>query len=157
MQFREVRHRKERMRRRARINEGTGDKIPGAKGMVPGPTKHGVLGLMRALRPYLPESHKTRVNAVLPWMTDTAITKGIKKQWEAAGCPINTPKQVAEIMMGMLAEERMNGKATFVGSGRAFEIEENLDRLEPQWLGEEPSTWLTKGQATLGNGLNWAQ
>ncbi|KAI5297852.1 hypothetical protein KEM55_004154 [Ascosphaera atra] len=36
MQLREVRHRKERMRRRARINEGAGDKIPGAKGMVPG-------------------------------------------------------------------------------------------------------------------------
>lgn len=37
----------------------------------------------------------------------------------------------------------------YVAGGRAWEIEGDLDRLEPQWLGEEPSRTLTLGQEVL--------
>jgi hypothetical protein len=45
----------------------------------------------------------------------------------------------------------------YVEGGRAWEIEKNLDRLEPQWLGEEPARSLARGQAVLGSGMDWTK
>lgn len=117
--------------------------------------KHGVLGLMRALRQYLPFSHQLRVNAVCPWMTTTGMVKGIQDGWFKAGLPVNTPMDVAKITAGLLVEPELNGKSMYVEGGRGWEIEGNLDRLEPQWLGEEPSRSLAKGQAVLADGSGW--
>jgi hypothetical protein len=47
-------------------------------------------------------------------------------------------------------ESNMNGKGIYVEGGRGWEIEDNINRLEPQWLGEEPSKSLAKGQQLLG-------
>ena len=120
-------------------------------------SKHGVQGLMRALRQYLPFSHQLRVNAVCPWMTTTGMVKGIQDGWFKAGLPVNTPMDVAKITAGLLVEPELNGKSMYVEGGRGWEIEENLDRLEPQWLGEEPSRSLTKGQAVLADGSGWIE
>ncbi|EED14321.1 3-hydroxyacyl-CoA dehydrogenase, putative [Talaromyces stipitatus ATCC 10500] len=126
-------------------------------------SKHGVLGLMRSLRKYItfPTTHNIRVNAICPWMTETAMVAGIEDGWRKAQLPINQPLDVAKVITGVLAaegqEERVSGMAMYVEGGRAWEIERNLDRLQPQWLGEEPSESLEKGQAVLGDGMNWAQ
>ena len=40
--------------------------------------KHGVLGLIRSLRPYLPEACGIRVSSMCPWMTATQLTAGIE-------------------------------------------------------------------------------
>jgi hypothetical protein len=45
----------------------------------------------------------------------------------------------------------------YVEGGRAWEIEKNLDWLEPQWLGEEPARSLARGQAVLGSGMDWTK
>ncbi|KAL2010765.1 hypothetical protein VTN00DRAFT_6572 [Thermoascus crustaceus] len=122
-------------------------------------SKHGVLGLMRALRRYiaLPTTHDIRVNAICPWMTDTAIVRGIEKAWKAANLPVNTPLHVARVVGGVVCQKGLNGKSMYVEGGRAWEIEDNIDRLEPQWLGEEASRTLQKGQEVLGSGMDWAQ
>lgn len=120
-------------------------------------SKHGVLGLMRSLRKYIssPTLHNIRVNAICPWMTETAMVAGIEDQWRKANLPVNSPLSVAKIIAGVLSRPDLNGTTMYVEGGRAWEIEQNIDRLQPQWLGEEPSASLEKGQATLGDGMNW--
>jgi len=66
-------------------------------------SKHGVLGLMRALRLYAPRAFGVRVNAVCPWMTLTGMVSGISKGWLDAGLPTNTPEDVAEIVGGLVS------------------------------------------------------
>ncbi|MCJ1390613.1 hypothetical protein MMC18_003474 [Xylographa bjoerkii] len=117
--------------------------------------KHGVLGLMRTLRPYLPVACNIRVNAICPWMTATAIVAGIEEEWYKAKLPVNQPVHVAKVIMDVTRSEGLNGKAMYIEGGRAWEIEDNLNRLEPHWMGEEPSRSLAKGQELLGNGTGW--
>lgn len=118
--------------------------------------KHGVLGLMRCLRQYLPyQAHRLRVNAVCPWMTDTVMSKGIRDAWVKAGLPMNVPVDVGRIIVGLLVDSQLNGTSMYVEGGRGWEMEANLDRLEPQWLGEEPSRTLAIGQKVLGDGEDW--
>lgn len=83
------------------------------------------------------------------------MVKGIQEDWFKAGLPTNLPMDVAKITAGLLVDRQLNGKSMYVEGGRGWEIEGNLDRLEPQWLGEEPSRSLAKGQAVLADGSNW--
>ncbi|GAM42084.1 3-hydroxyacyl-CoA dehydrogenase [Talaromyces pinophilus] len=122
-------------------------------------SKHGVLGLMRSLRKYisLPTTHNIRVNAICPWMTETGMVAGIEEAWHKANLPTNRPLDVAKVIAGVVSSAGLNGTSMYVEGGRAWEIERNLDRLQPQWLGEEPSKSLEKGQAVLGDGMDWTQ
>jgi NAD(P)-dependent dehydrogenase (short-subunit alcohol dehydrogenase family) len=118
-------------------------------------SKHGVLGLLRSLRPYIPKTHGIRVNAICPWMTDTGMVDGIREGWLQEGLPVNTPGDVGRIILEVGGDGKTNGKAVFVEGGRGWDIEEGIQRTEPQWLGEEVSKTLAKGQAVLGDGTDW--
>lgn len=121
-------------------------------------SKHGVLGLMRALRLYLPSlPFQLRINTVCRWMTTTGMVEGIQNAWINADIPVNSPMDVAIVTAGLLVGPQLNGKSVYVEGERAWEIEANIDRLEPQWLGEEPSRSLAKGQAVLADGSDWAK
>ena len=109
---------------------------------------------MRTLRPYLPVACNIRVNAICPWMTATAIVAGIEEEWYKAELPVNQPMHVAKVILDVTRSEGLNGKAMYIEGGRAWEIEDNINRLEPQWMGEEPSKSLAKGQELLGNVSN---
>lgn len=120
-------------------------------------SKHGVLGLMRSLRTYIssPYKHAIRINTVAPWMTQTDSIKKIESQWKEADLPTNTASEVAHIATGLLADTALNGRSMFVEGGRAWEIEQNVDRLESEWLGVEPSKALAAGQELLDDGAIW--
>ncbi|BCS23771.1 uncharacterized protein APUU_40215S [Aspergillus puulaauensis] len=121
-------------------------------------SKHGVIGLMRSLRLYLSApGHGIRTNCICPWMTTTAMVKGIQDGWFKAGLPVNRPLDVAKVMARVLGDKELNGKSMFVEGGRAWEIEANIDRLQPQWLGEENSRTLRRGQQVLGSGEGWGK
>lgn len=121
-------------------------------------SKHGVIGLMRALRLYLSApAHGIRTNCICPWMTTTVMVKGIQDGWFKAGLPVNRPVDVAKVMANVLVDKELNGKSMYVEGGRAWEIEANIDRLEPQWLGEESSRSLQRGQQVLGSGEGWTK
>ncbi|KAH6715828.1 hypothetical protein BKA61DRAFT_719889 [Leptodontidium sp. MPI-SDFR-AT-0119] len=62
-------------------------------------SKHGVLGLLRSLRPYLPKTHGVRTNAICPWMTDTVMVKGIRDAWMENKLPVNMPEGVARVVV----------------------------------------------------------
>lgn len=83
------------------------------------------------------------------------MVKGIQDNWVKVGLPTNSPMDVAKITAGLVVDEKLNGTSMYVEGGRGWEIEGNLDRLEPEWLGEAPSRSLAKGQAVLGSGSNW--
>lgn len=121
-------------------------------------SKHGVQGLMRSLRPYFPSpyKHNLRINTICPWMTETrtTLTKTVQDRWTKEGLPVSTPQEVALVSAGVLANDSLNGTSMYVEGGRAWEIEANIDRLEPEWLGEEPSKTLALGQKVLNDA--WA-
>ncbi|EEP81933.1 predicted protein [Uncinocarpus reesii 1704] len=118
-------------------------------------SKHGVIGIMRSLRMGSIPDFNVRVNAVCPWATDTQIFKGIADVWRNDDLPFNTPEDVARIIQQVAADPQVHGKAVFVGGGRGFDIEEGIDRLEPEWLGEDQARELNRGQRTLGRGTGW--
>ncbi|KAJ9629584.1 hypothetical protein H2203_001959 [Taxawa tesnikishii (nom. ined.)] len=103
--------------------------------------KHGVYGLMRALRGVLIKSspQAIRTNAICPWMTETRLVSGIEDAWHKAGLPRNTPMDVAKIIGGVMADPKLNGGALLVEGGRAWEVEQGIDRTQPQWMGERLS------------------
>ncbi|EXJ82000.1 hypothetical protein A1O1_08068 [Capronia coronata CBS 617.96] len=117
--------------------------------------KHGIMGLMRSLRPFAPPVYGLRVNAICPWATDTQIFSGVHQAWVDNNLPLNKPSDVAKYIIQVGADPRTHGKALFVAGGEAVDIEEGLNRLEPQWLGEKNSRALSEGQAILGLGMDW--
>jgi hypothetical protein len=78
------------------------------------------------------------------------MTAGIEEPWDEHKLPVNEPSGIANIILGIAAQNGMNGKAIYAEGNRGWEIEENLDRLEPIWLGEEQSKELNRGQALMG-------
>ncbi|KAL3426634.1 hypothetical protein PVAG01_00143 [Phlyctema vagabunda] len=118
--------------------------------------KHGVLGLLRALRVYLPKTHGIRVNSILPWMTDTVMAEGMRDAWVKEDMPMNTSDMVGRVMIEVAANGKWNGRAVFVEGGRGWDIDEGIARTQPLWLGEQVSATLNKGQVILGDGTDWA-
>jgi NAD(P)-dependent dehydrogenase (short-subunit alcohol dehydrogenase family) len=113
-------------------------------------SKHGVIGLMRGMRLYTPTKFNVRINVICPWATDTQMFAGVKKAWVEQRMPLNTPEEVARIIAQVAGDSSLNGKSIFVGGGRGFDMEEGINRTEPQWLGEEQARTLNLGQAVLG-------
>ncbi|KAF2662796.1 NAD(P)-binding protein [Lophiostoma macrostomum CBS 122681] len=131
-------------------------------------SKHGVLGLMRGLHTTaFPEG--IRINVICPWMTKTRLVKGIEQGWHDLGLPENEPEDVARSIVLCATANRgtdekihpgakmpFAGKILWISGGQAYEIEDAIQALEPQWLGEENSKTLAKGQHYLATqGTSW--
>lgn len=117
-------------------------------------SKHGVMGLMRSLRLYLPSTYNVRLNVVCPWATDTEMLGGVRDLWLQESLPVNTPDEVGRLILQCARDESIHGKAIYVAGGKGFDIEEGIDRTEPEWLGEEQSKDLARGQELLGSVRN---
>ena len=65
-------------------------------------SKHGVLGLLRTLRLYMPNYPGVRLNAVCPGMTLTQMVDGIRENWLKSGAPKNEPSDVADVVVGLM-------------------------------------------------------
>lgn len=113
-------------------------------------SKHGVMGLMRSLRGYLPSTFNVRINVVCPWATDTEMLGGVRDLWRQNSLPMNSPGDVARIILQCAADESIHGKAVYVADGQGFDIEEGLDATEPIWLGKKQAEELARGQEVLG-------
>ncbi|EJU00086.1 3-hydroxyacyl-CoA dehydrogenase [Dacryopinax primogenitus] len=128
-------------------------------------SKHGVYGLMRCLRSVAAPQWGISVNVICPSMTKTGMVDAIEDIWNKAALPANDASDVA---MGIAtaatanngdgrpgAAKPFNGKALFISGSRFYEIEDNIDRLEPEWLGEQNSQDLFKLKEALGSGEIW--
>ena len=112
--------------------------------------KHGVIGLMRALRPWAPVRYNVRANAICPWATDTQILAGVRRRWVEEDLPLNQPVDVAKMILQCAADKDMNGRAVYVAGARGFDTEEGYDRTLPQWMGEDNAKAWLRGQDVLG-------
>jgi NAD(P)-dependent dehydrogenase (short-subunit alcohol dehydrogenase family) len=147
-------------------------------------SKHGVVGLMRGLH-IVAILEDIRINVICPWMTsklflsvylvflliqvETRLVKGIEDGWRELGLPENTPEDVARSILLCATANREGkekihdgaqmpfaGKILWIAGGEAHEIEDAIQALEPQWLGEENSKILAKGQEFLASqGTSW--
>ncbi|KAK5222094.1 hypothetical protein LTS03_008625 [Exophiala xenobiotica] len=88
--------------------------------------------------------------ALGPWATDTQLLSGVRAEWTKNNMPLNTPDDVAKYIIQVTADPKAHGKALFVTGGNAVDIEEGLNRTEPEWLGEKNSRELNEGQVILG-------
>ncbi|POR33570.1 Uncharacterized protein TPAR_06265 [Tolypocladium paradoxum] len=113
-------------------------------------SKHGIVGLMRSSRAYLHSTRNVRINVICPWATDTQMIGGVRDIWTQNSLPMNDPDDVARIILQCAVDATIHGKAVYVADGKGFDIEEGLDRSEPDWLGEKQARDLAKGQAALG-------
>jgi hypothetical protein len=100
---------------------------------------------------------------------ETRLVKGIEDGWAKLGLPENEPEDVARsIILCAIANRGQEGhihpgakmpfagKILWIAGGEAYEIEDGIQALEPQWLGEENSKVLAKGQAYLASqGTSW--
>lgn len=119
-------------------------------------TKHGVIGLMRSLRSIAPATLGFRINCVCPWATDTAMIASFVAAWKKANLPLNSSADVASTIVSLATDGASNGKSIYVEGGRAWDVEEGITRLAPQWLGQAQYDSLEKGQEFFGSGAAWS-
>ena len=125
------------------------------------PSKHGVMGLFRSTRKFLHATYGIRVNIICPGLINTGMSSRIQHIWDERGLPVNNADQVAEYALTMAAVKRTathsdaTGLAVYVEGGKGWELEEDLDRLDCQWMGKEMSQNLVGIQEALGVGAGW--
>lgn len=101
--------------------------------------------------------------------TETGMVKGIELGWASNKLPENEPEDVGKAIILCATANRgeskerhegavtpFAGKILWVSGGESYEIEDNLQRLEPEWLGRENSAVLKRGQEFLmSEGTSW--
>lgn len=102
-------------------------------------------------------------------MTETRLVAPVEGGWYKLGLPTNEPADVARAIIICATANRgtggkthegavlpFSGKILYIAGGKAYEIEDKLQELEPEWLGKENSEVLAKGQAYLqSDGTSW--
>lgn len=109
--------------------------VPGLYGYST--SKHGLLGLVRSMRRLAPQQCGVRVNLMAPSATATPLIGNSSSLFTDNGVPLNSADDVGLYIQVLGADRTLNGKAVYVVGGKGFDVEEGLDRLLPQWLGEE--------------------
>ncbi|HEV8152630.1 MAG TPA: SDR family NAD(P)-dependent oxidoreductase, partial [Solirubrobacteraceae bacterium] len=82
-------------------------------------TKHGVVGLVRSLGPYV-EAQGGRCNAVCPGYAESAMTVDIREAIEAQGLELLTAQEVADAALDAFLTD-VSGACWFVQPGRPAE------------------------------------
>ena len=127
---------------------------------------------MRSLRHYLPPTSGIRINALAPLITATSmVPQVIQAGFKSIGLTINTPRQVAEVAVGLAAGSHKgkngehtaqiglggpeggpcNGLTVYMDGGEACEIEEGLAASRDVWLGKELNERIMKAGAWLAS------
>ncbi|KAN0089093.1 putative 15-hydroxyprostaglandin dehydrogenase [Hyaloscypha variabilis] len=118
-------------------------------------SKHGVLGIMRGLH-LSAVKEGVRINVVCPWMTKRNLPQNEPGDVGKAIILCATANRGAEKGGHRGAATPFAGKIVWVAGGESYEIEDNLQRLEPKWLGERNSEVLRMGQEFLmSEGTSW--
>ncbi len=98
--------------------------------------KHGVIGLMRALRHVVAADH-IRVGAIAPGGTETALFPArAADAFRAQGIPVNKAATVARAAIYLATNQHTNGQALTVLGDRCTEVEAAITASQAQWYGE---------------------
>ncbi|KIW90286.1 uncharacterized protein Z519_08930 [Cladophialophora bantiana CBS 173.52] len=106
---------------------------------VYGAAKHGMVGLMRALRP-LTKTWNIRINSIAPGITDTPALRTlpdlVPKLWQS-GIPMNTSDDCALAAVFLCANEDYNGNTIFINGGKFREVESGYKRHLKDIMGND--------------------
>lgn len=72
----------------------------------------------------------------------------IREKW--GDLPANDVTGVAAALLLPAVRPSTHGKTFFVGGNQAIEIEQALDYLRPEWLGQDMAEAMEKGQKVMG-------
>jgi NAD(P)-dependent dehydrogenase (short-subunit alcohol dehydrogenase family) len=110
--------------------------------------KHGVVGLMRALKQECMKLN-IAISVVAPAITVTPLLTGNNRQMKTTpdayakemakvGVPINTPESVALAVCWLFNEGiKRNGAGIFIQANRFADLERSLAKSREQWMGKE--------------------
>ncbi|KAF1940792.1 NAD(P)-binding protein [Clathrospora elynae] len=110
--------------------------------------KHGVVGLMRALKQECAKLH-IAISVVAPAITVTPILTAnnpriaappdvYAKEMAKAGVPINKPESIALAVCWLFNEgEKGNGAGIFIQADRFSDLERGLAKSREMWMGKE--------------------
>lgn len=116
-------------------------------------SKHGIQGLMRAMRKPIYERDGIRVNTVNPGVVDTPMTKGIAELFaNGDGLHCQSADDVARMVLGLMVRTDLNGKGIYVEGGTGWEFEDSFYREQPRWLGEEPTRMMRANAEAVNSG-----
>ncbi|CAG9939961.1 unnamed protein product [Clonostachys rosea f. rosea IK726] len=128
---------------------------------VYGPTKHGVMGLFRSTKSLMSKKYGIRINMVNPSHVNTIMGSAVHDLWVAHGLPVNEAYHVAEHVLTLASTPKKadgtaaTGIAVYVEGGEGWDIEEDLDKTDHLWMGEEMSRNSAKIDIALGTGVSW--
>ncbi|KAG4431542.1 hypothetical protein IFR05_012977 [Cadophora sp. M221] len=107
-------------------------------------SKHGVIGLMRAIAQNSPfRASNIRVNCVAPFMTESGFTTDdLRDQLARAGIPINAALSVARAMVYLGVHPTATGQTVYIAGDKFTELETKIRALRAEWLGHDNSGWL---------------
>ena len=98
--------------------------------------KHGVAGLMRAVRHRAPENN-VNVGLIAPGGTITSLfTPQAAEAFRAQGVPINEPESVALGAVYLASNKDTNGKGLTIIGDRFTEVEDSILETQPLWYGK---------------------
>ncbi|KAF4463142.1 hypothetical protein FALBO_10044 [Fusarium albosuccineum] len=98
--------------------------------------KHGVVGLMRAVRHRAPNSN-INVGLIAPGGTVSSLfTPEAAEAFRAQGAPVNDAETVAVGAVYLASNNKMNGKALTIIGNKFTEVEDSVLRTQPLWYGE---------------------
>ena len=116
-------------------------------------SKHGVLGVARALHAQLHGESSVRVNWLLPFATRSPMTEGLASLWEKHGLPWNEAEDVARVVGELVRDGTARGKGLYVESGQAWDVETALWEQQDQWWGKERRETFDKTRLILNGSL----
>lgn len=98
--------------------------------------KHGVIGLMRALRQNAP-ADSINVGAIAPGGTQTRLfTSDAASAFRSLGIPVNKASSVALAAVYLASNPATNGKALTVIGDKFTEVEDSILATQHLWYGQ---------------------
>lgn len=112
-------------------------------------SKHGMIGLMRGLRPHT-KTWNIRINSIAPHVTDTAAVRRIAPtmipELQRVGIPVSTTEETARAAVFLAANEEYHGCTISIMGSEYRELESGVERHKRDVMGDDPRFSMNKEQ-----------
>lgn len=111
-------------------------------------SKHGMIGLMRGLRPHTP-AWDIRINSIAPHVTDTAAVRRLPTlvpELQRVGIPVSSVEETARAAAFLAANDSYNGCTISIMGSEYRELESGVERHKRDVMGNDPRFDMTPEQ-----------
>ncbi|KAH7018802.1 hypothetical protein EDB80DRAFT_675838 [Ilyonectria destructans] len=120
-------------------------------------SKHGIIGIVRSLRPLATKNFGIRIKTICPVATDTPMIAAAVDFLKSVDAPLNTVSGCVDIVLQILFDIKAHGQAVLVIDNKGIDIESGIAQSRSQWLGPWATGELDRLQNVLGPNNDWAQ